>query len=98
MGYGGDKCPKCGSTHTAYDAWNKENICKKCGIIFQYKANKGVNSMNCFPINVFVYNLRFKKYICGNREDYTDEQIMEIREEYKNEIKDKLDALGYMSY
>ncbi|MCE9655648.1 hypothetical protein LPC13_10230 [Clostridium celatum] len=52
--------------------------------------------MNCFSINVFVYNLRFKKYVCGNREDYTDEQIIEIREKYKKEIKEKLDALGYV--
>lgn len=52
--------------------------------------------MNCFSINVFVYNLRFKKYVCGNREDYTDEQIIEIREKYKKEIKEKLDDLGYV--
>ncbi|MBD7914542.1 hypothetical protein H9660_05235 [Clostridium sp. Sa3CUN1] len=54
--------------------------------------------MNCFSINVFVYGLRFKKYIPGDRNDYTDEQIIKFRENYKKEIKDKLDALGYMSY
>lgn len=34
MGYGGDKCPKCGSKHTSYDMWNKENVCQKCGYYF----------------------------------------------------------------
>lgn len=34
MGYGGDKCPKCGSEHTSYDMWNKENVCQKCGHYF----------------------------------------------------------------
>lgn len=52
--------------------------------------------MNCFLINVFVYNLRFKKYVYGNREDYTDEEIIDIREEYKKEIKEQLDNLGYV--
>lgn len=53
--------------------------------------------MNYFSINVFVYNLRFKKYVCGNREDYTDEEMMKIRNKYKEEIKKKLDDMGYVN-
>lgn len=52
--------------------------------------------MNTFSINIYVYNLRFKKYIYGSREDYTDEQIVEIREFYRKEIKEQLDRLGYV--
>lgn len=53
--------------------------------------------MNCFSISVFVYDLRFKKYVCGNREDYTDKEIMYIKKEYEEEIKNKLDDMGYVN-
>ena len=53
--------------------------------------------MNCFSVNVFAYGLRFKKYVYGNREDYTDEKIKEIIEKYKKEIEEKLDSLGYVN-
>lgn len=53
--------------------------------------------MNCFLITVSVYNLRFEKYVCGNRADYTDEEIIKIINEYKEDIKKKLNDMGYVN-
>lgn len=53
--------------------------------------------MNCFIVYIRVYNLEFRKYILGSREDYTNEQINNIIESYKKDIKEKLDAMGYIN-
>ena len=53
-----------------------------------------------FPVNIFVYGLRFKKYIPGYREDYTEDtedQLNKIKERLKKEIREKLDNMGFVN-
>lgn len=50
-----------------------------------------------FPVNIFVYGLRFKKYIPGYREDYTEDQLNKIKERLKKEIEEKLDNMGFVN-
>lgn len=53
--------------------------------------------MTCFSVYIFVYGLRFKKYILGRREDYTEDQLNKIKDRIKNEIREKLDNMGFIN-
>ena len=52
--------------------------------------------MSVFFIRVTVLGLTFEKAVLGPESDYTKEQIKEIRERFKKNIKLKLIGMGYV--
>ncbi len=52
--------------------------------------------MLVFYVNINVFGLNFKRSVIGQRSDYTAEELYEIKERFKKDIKRKLFAMGYI--
>lgn len=50
-----------------------------------------------FPVDIFVYGLRFQKMILGYETDYTKEQLEKIKNRLRNDIQEKLDNMGFVN-
>lgn len=50
-----------------------------------------------FPVDIFVYDLRFQIMIPGYKTDYTKGQLEEIKNKLRNDIQEKLDNMGFVN-
>lgn len=51
--------------------------------------------MNVFYIKFSVFDLNFRRAVYGYKEDYTKEQLQDIKSSFENETEQKLRSLGY---
>nr|DAV25297.1 MAG TPA: Spheroplast protein Y, Colicin-E7 immunity [Caudoviricetes sp.] len=52
--------------------------------------------MPVFYITINVFGLNFKQAVYGKRSDYTEQELINIMEQYEKETRLKLYALGYV--
>lgn len=52
--------------------------------------------MTGFPVTVYVYGLKFETYVIGYEDNYAEEELNEIKEGIKKEIKESLDTMGFV--